>query len=109
MTNQPSYAVIFSSQLSKNDTGYNETASRMVSLAKKQPGFLSVESVRDKNGSGITISYWASLDAIKKWKKNLEHIEAQKQGKEQWYDQYKITICKVEKRYGASKDINAGG
>ena len=59
---------IFSSVKSENDTGYGETAERMVSLAADQPGFLGVESVREADGRGITVSYWDSMDAINHWK-----------------------------------------
>ena len=62
----PYYAVIFTNTLSDDTTGYEEVANRMVELAEQQPGYLGMESVRD--GLGITVSYWQSLDAIK------EHI-----------------------------------
>jgi heme-degrading monooxygenase HmoA len=41
-------------------------ADEMVKLASVQPGFLGVESARE--GVGITLSYWDSLEAIQKWK-----------------------------------------
>lgn len=97
------YAVIFSSVRSTiDDQGYSDMASRMELLAKKQPGFIEIESVRDATGKGITISYWASLDAIKNWKANLEHLSAQKMGKEKWYSQFKVRICQVEREYSKS-------
>lgn len=51
----------------------------MEELAKQQPGFLDVESVRDHSGLGITISYWESLEAIENWKQNVLHKEAKKE------------------------------
>jgi len=36
----PYYAVIFTSHRTDGDNGYNEMATRMVTLASKQPGFL---------------------------------------------------------------------
>ena len=98
------YAVIFTSLRSKQDNGYEETAQRMLALASQQPGFLSVESARDKDGFGITVSYWKDLDAIKAWQKNIEHREAQILGREQWYEFYNVRICKVEKEYGFPAD-----
>jgi len=47
----------------------------MILLAEKQAGYLGHESVRD--GLGITVSYWKSLDAIKNWKAVSEHVLAQ--------------------------------
>jgi len=94
----PYYAVIFSSLKNSEDTGYAETGARMMDLASQQKGFLGVESARED--LGITVSYWRDLDSIKQWKQNIEHIEAQKKGKKQWYDSYRVRIAKVEKEYG---------
>ena len=74
---------------------------KMDELAKTQPGFLGIESVRDAFGErlGITVSYWQSLEAIKEWKNNSQHLVAQKLGKKQWYKSFKTRICKVERDY----------
>ena len=92
----PYYAAIFTSILINNE-GYEKMAIKMEALAKQQKGFLGVESAR--NEIGITVSYWESLEAIKNWKLNLEHIKAQNKGKEVWYKQFKVRICKVERAY----------
>ncbi len=94
----PYYAVIFTNQRTESDDGYGAMADRMVELAAEQPGFLGVESVRD--GLGITVSYWKSLEAIKHWKQNAEHKEAQRLGHEKWYASFKLRIAKVERDYG---------
>lgn len=93
------YAVIFSSQRTEGDNGYGEMADRMEELARAQPGFLGVESVRNTDGFGITISYWDSLEAIKNWKANEEHFVAQSRGRQDWYASYELKICKVERAY----------
>ena len=94
----PYYAVIFTSQRTDGDRGYGEMAKKMDELASQQKGFLGVESARD-NELGITVSYWDSLDAIKNWKENLAHRVAQEKGKEDWYKNYSVRICKVERAY----------
>lgn len=94
----PYYAVIFSSHRTDGDKGYAEMATRMVELASEQPGFLGAESVRD--GLGITVSYWQSLEAISNWKRNAEHQEAQKLGRDKWYSAFKVRIARVERDYG---------
>ena len=91
----PYYAVIITSIRTDGDNGYSEMGDRMVELAKKQPGFLGVESAR--NEVGITVSYWQDLDSIKKWKENAEHQIAIKKGKKEWYENYKVRIAKVER------------
>jgi heme-degrading monooxygenase HmoA len=93
----PYYAVIFSSLNTEVGEGYAETAARMVELAAQQPGFLGVESAREE--LGITVSYWSDLDSIKAWKRNAEHLLAQKMGREKWYSDYKTRIARVERDY----------
>ncbi|WP_293605138.1 antibiotic biosynthesis monooxygenase family protein [Polaromonas sp. UBA4122] len=98
----PYYAVIFTTLRTDIDQGYGDMAERMVALAAEQPGFLGIESARD--GVGITVSYWQSLEAIKAWKAHAEHQIAQKTGRSDWYRQYKTRIAKVERDYGFDKD-----
>jgi heme-degrading monooxygenase HmoA len=93
----PYYAVIFTSLRTGVTEGYADTADRMVELAHGQPGFLGVESARQ--GIGITVSYWASLEAIRHWKQDAEHRLAQRTGRAQWYESYTVRICKVERDY----------
>ena len=104
-TKSPYYAVIFTSKKTDNIMDYDEMSKEMESLAKQQKGFLGMDSAR--NEIGITISYWDSLKAIKNWKENLQHQSAQKIGKETWYSQYYVRICKVEREYSFKKNTNS--
>lgn len=93
------YAVIFTSLRTPGDNGYGETADRMVELAQQQPGFLGIESARGTDGFGITVSYWESEAAIRNWKQQVEHLEAQHKGQRTWYEQYVVRIAKLERCY----------
>ncbi|MCP3809473.1 MULTISPECIES: antibiotic biosynthesis monooxygenase family protein [Paenibacillus] len=95
----PYYAAIFTSERTEGDSGYGVMGDKMVELAAQQPGFLGVESVRDHNGVGITVSYWESLDAIKNWKHNELHKVAQEKGKSEWYKTFGLRVSKVERDY----------
>lgn len=95
------YAVIFTSERTVIDEGYAEMAVLMEELAKKQDGFLGVESARSE--IGITVSYWKDLESIKKWKQNMEHLVAQQKGRSDWYKSYTTRICFVEKEYSFKK------
>ncbi|KAF6637785.1 antibiotic biosynthesis monooxygenase [Paenibacillus sp. EKM208P] len=95
----PYYAAIFTSERTEGDGGYGVMGDKMVELAAQQPGFLGVESVRDHNGVGITVSYWESLDAIKNWKHNELHKVAQEKGKSEWYKTFGLRVSKVERDY----------
>ena len=96
----PYYAVIFTSLRTDGDHGYDEMAVKMVELAAQQSGFLGVESVRDAGGLGITVSYWESEAAIRRWKADAEHRQAQEKGRQQWYADYRLRVARVEREYG---------
>lgn len=98
----PYYAVIFTSQRADGQDGYARMAERMVELAAMQSGFLGIESVRDAEGFGITVSYWTSTDAIARWKANAEHVAAQEMGMRTWYAHYELRVAKVERAYARS-------
>jgi heme-degrading monooxygenase HmoA len=94
------YAVILSSQRRRHlDDAYGRDAAAMVELASRQPGFLGVESARNPDGFGITISYWDSLEAIRTWKDVPEHAEVQARGRESFYERYEVRVANVERGY----------
>lgn len=94
----PYYAVIFSSLRTNGDQGYGQAATRMLELAREQPGFLGVESARE-DGLGITVSYWSSEAAILAWKQQAEHREVREHGRATWYSAFQTRVCKVERDY----------
>ena len=93
----PYFAVIFTSLRTQGDNGYGKMAEAMETLASTQPGFLGIESARD--GLGITVSYWNSLESIAAWKQNAQHLVAQQRGRDAWYEEFKVRICRVERDY----------
>lgn len=102
----PYYAVIFTSARTDGERGYGAMAEKMVQLAAEQPGFLGVESVRGADGTGITVSYWNSEQAIANWKQHAEHQVAQRLGREVWYADFALRIAKVER---ASRPVRTEG
>jgi heme-degrading monooxygenase HmoA len=97
----PYYAVIFTSIGTEVREGYESAADRMLELAKEQKGYLGIESAKEE--IGITVSYWSSLESIRKWKLNAEHLMAQEKGRKVWYQNYKTRICLVERDYEFNK------
>ena len=97
----PYYAVIFTSLRTQGDNGYARMAEAMEKLAAMQPGFLGIESARD--GLGITVSYWSSLDAIARWQADAWHLVAQQRGRDTWYQEFKVRICRVERDYAFNR------
>lgn len=98
MKTEPYYAVIFTSFRTDVEDGYMEMNDLLMEKAKSYPGFMHQDSVRD--GMGIAISYWKSLEDIQSWKKDVDHIQAKNRGIKEWYTGYSVRIAKVELEYG---------
>jgi heme-degrading monooxygenase HmoA len=98
----PYYAVIFTSLRTPGDDGYGAMAARMMALAAEQPGYLGAETARE--GVGITVSYWRSLEDIARWRANAEHRQAQRLGRERWYARFKLRVARVEHDYEFATD-----
>ncbi|MFC2087367.1 antibiotic biosynthesis monooxygenase family protein [Bacteroidota bacterium] len=97
----PYYAVVFTSERTPGDKGYNNMAAHIEKIVHNVPGFLGMESAREQ--LGITVSYWKDLKSIENWKNNPEHRKAKQRGKDEWYQTYKLRICKVESETGFTK------
>jgi len=100
-TKRGTIAVIFRSRRNGlDDAGYAEAAAAMGALAREQPGYLGIASVRGADGEGITISYWADEVAALAWRTNAEHTAIREMGRARWYDRYEVIVAEVTRSYG---------
>ncbi len=98
---QGAVAVIFVAlRTDVDDAGYDGAAQRMDSLAVTQPGYLGIDSVRDADGLGITVSYWTDEASALGWKANAEHVAVRALGRERWYAHYRLIVSTVDRAYG---------
>lgn len=93
-------AVIFVNRRTADDApGYAAAADAMDAAAARQPGYLGVDSVRDADGNGITVSYWASeADAIA-WRDQADHARTRARGRERWYESYHTIVTRIMRDY----------
>lgn len=99
----PYYAVVFTSLRRAGDAdGYRAASERMLELARQVDGFLGMDSARDADGFGITVSYWASEAAILAWKTQSEHAVIRERGRWLWYEHFEVRVARVERAYGAA-------
>ncbi|HJV90932.1 MAG TPA: antibiotic biosynthesis monooxygenase [Holophagaceae bacterium] len=98
-TPEPPYvAVIFANRRPVGvEDGYGAAAARMMELVAQQPGFLGADSARDAEGLGITVSYWADEASALAWRRNLEHAEVMRQGRERFYEAYTLRVATVHR------------
>ncbi|MGJ0334800.1 antibiotic biosynthesis monooxygenase family protein [Aliarcobacter cryaerophilus] len=96
------FAVIFEVEINQERKDeYLKIASILKEQLVNQKGFISVErfqSLIDEKKL-LSLSYWEDEEAILAWKKNIDHMSAQKKGRESILKDYKINIAKIQKSY----------
>jgi len=103
---EPPYtAVIFASRRPVGvEDGYGAAATRMAELVAAQPGFLGVDSARNAEGFGITVSYWTDEASAQAWRRNVEHAEVMRQGRTRFYEAYTLRVATVHRASSFSRD-----
>ena len=99
-------AVIFiSRRTTTNEAEYGQMAARMDELVRQQPGFVDVTSVRDPaTRTGITVATFVDEASARAWKQHPEHLEAQRAGRERFYEEYRVLVSSVEREYAFTRD-----
>ena len=71
----------------------------MVELATLQHGYLGIDSARDTNGLGITVSYWRTDADAKAWRDQPDHAAIRDAGRDRWYSGYSLHVAEVTRSY----------
>ncbi len=90
------YVSIFISERSLDPPGYSEVMERMMEEAQEMEGYLGFESLRDGR-DGVFMSYWQDLACVNAWAAHVGHRQAKERGVNEWYDAYRMVLCKVER------------
>jgi heme-degrading monooxygenase HmoA len=72
----------------------------MHAAAHQMPGFLSITTFTVPDGERVSIVGFDSEANHDTWRNHPEHQEAQRLGREQFYSEFQIRVCKVERSYG---------
>ena len=74
---------------------YVEWVAKMNALARTMPGYVSHKGFTAEDGERCTIVEFASEEAHRAWAEHPEHRAAQKLGRQKFYSEYSIHICKA--------------
>jgi heme-degrading monooxygenase HmoA len=72
---------------------YELVSAQMVALARAMPGLLDYKTFAADDGERVTIVTFASLEEHRAWRDHPEHRQAQRLGRERFYDTYAISVC----------------
>lgn len=92
------FVVIFRAKAAKQDNQYSETVTELRRLAFEQYGCIEFIAMTDGDDE-LTLSYWQDEQAIKKWKQDTSHLLAQKQGRNKWYQDYRVEVARITRSY----------
>ncbi|HEY8941468.1 MAG TPA: antibiotic biosynthesis monooxygenase [Cellvibrio sp.] len=96
------YAVIFHAEVAQFDEEYFAMARRMRERALTDYG--CIDFIANTEGSHeIAISYWPSLEHIRRWKQDTDHLHAQQLGKSRWYKSYKVDVVEILRSYATAQ------
>lgn len=72
---------------------------RMHVLATAMPGFVSYKDFTAPDGENVTIVEFASEPELLAWRNHPEHREVQERGRREFFSEYQIQACRVERAY----------
>jgi heme-degrading monooxygenase HmoA len=92
------FIVVFRAKVRHLDAEYSEVARRMRELALGQYGCLEFQSVSEGDEE-VSLSFWPDEESIQAWKEHPEHLLAQKEGRERWYQSYSVHVAQIAREY----------
>lgn len=74
-------------------------ASDYPAVAREMRGFVSFKTFSHPDGERCSVVEFADWDSHHAWAKHPRHIEAQQQGREEFYVGFSITVAEVVRAY----------
>ena len=80
-------------------TALGALGERMYALATAMPGFVSYKDFTAPDGESVTIVEFASEPELLAWRNHPEHVAVQERGRREFFSDYQIQACRVERAY----------
>jgi heme-degrading monooxygenase HmoA len=88
---------IFRSRLRAGDpSAYQEMATEMGELARAMPGYVEHKVFTAGDGERVTLVTFADRASHDAWRDHERHGVAQRAGRREFYDEYRLQICRCE-------------
>ncbi|HYL93156.1 MAG TPA: antibiotic biosynthesis monooxygenase, partial [Alphaproteobacteria bacterium] len=82
---------------SQTGEDYQAMNDEMESLVRQNPGFIDAKNYKSEDGERLTVVWWRDEDSLREWRQQMRHREAQKTGREKWYEYYQMEVAKIER------------
>jgi heme-degrading monooxygenase HmoA len=86
---------------------YYQWAARISALAKTMPGHISHKTYTAEDGERLTLVEFDTPENQANWSANLQHVEAKKKGRADFYTEYKLQVCSVVREMSFTAKVSA--
>ena len=84
---------------------YQDRARDLLELAARDhPGFVDLKTFVADDGERLSVVRFADAESQGGWKRDERHREAQKLGRQRYYERYRIAVCEEIRSYEWSRD-----
>ena len=97
----PTGIVVFKTHLREGAdvAAYERTSRRMHELVSRIPGFISIKGHTSEDGDEIDLVRFEFEDALKARREQPEPRDAQRRGRDEFYDRSSVQVCRVYREY----------
>ncbi|MFD3998773.1 monooxygenase family protein [Streptomyces sp. NPDC058548] len=76
---------------------FEEYGDRMLEHAKSIPGsgFIDMKSYTSETGERMSVVWWRDIESLDRWRKDLQHREVKRRGRQHWYAFYEVEVAEV--------------
>lgn len=88
---------------------YDALDAELGAMVESQDGFIDAKSFAAEDGERLTVVWWRDQESLARWKALPRHAEAQRTGRERWYEYYKMDVAEVVRSSHFDRDKRAHG
>lgn len=97
-------AVLFEAQAAPaHQARYLQLAAELKPLLADIDGFIDIERFQSLTTDGkiLSLSWWRDEESVRRWKQNVFHQAAQREGREAIFTYYRIRVAQVVREYAS--------
>ena len=76
-----------------SEAAYRQVSEAMRQAAAQMPGFVDFKTFTADDGEHVSLVTFASADAHRAWRDDPRHRAAQRQGLDEFYDEYSVQVA----------------
>jgi heme-degrading monooxygenase HmoA len=82
-----------------DQAAYEALNAQMYGIVQQMPGFLGVNGYASADGDEVGIVRFESLEALRAWREQPEHVETQARGRAEFYASLQIEVYELVRAY----------